>query len=138
VETVDEFVEKILVIKTNIINLSYNKISLAQSNHVNLYSRTTSIAKASLFNSNENLKGIKERIALIAPSIIKQNENKLHGFEDQIRALDPKRLLARGWSITRTQSGEIISSTKNLFNGDKIETIFENGTVKSTINEVVK
>ena len=138
VETVDEFVEKILDIKTNIINLSHNKISLAQSNHVNLYSRATTIAKASLFNSNENLKDIKKRIALITPNIIKRNENKLHGFENQIRALDPKRLLARGWSITRTQSGEIISSTKNLFNGDEIETIFENGTVKSTINEVVK
>ena len=138
VETVDEFIEKILEIKTNIINLSRNKISLAQSNHVNLYSRTTTIAKASLVNSNENLKGIKERIVLIAPSIIKRNESKLNGFEDQIRVLDPKRLLARGWSITRTQNGEIISSTKNLFNGDEIETIFENGTVKSTINEVVK
>ena len=138
VETVDEFIEKILEIKTNIINLSRNKISLAQSNHVNLYSRTTTIAKASLLNSNENLKGIKERIVLIAPSIIKRNESKLDGFEDQIRVLDPKRLLARGWSITRTQNGEIISSTKNLFNGDEIETIFENGTVKSTINEVVK
>ena len=138
VETVDEFIEKILEIKTNIINLSRNKISLAQSNHVNLYSRTTTIAKASLLNSTENLKGIKERIVLIAPSIIKRNESKLNGFEDQIRVLDPKRLLARGWSITRTQNGEIISSTKNLFNGDEIETIFENGTVKSTINEVVK
>ena len=138
VETVDEFIEKMLKIKTNIINLSHNKLSLAQSNHVNLYSRTTTIAKASLLNSNENLKGIKERIVLIAPSIIKRNESKLNGFEDQIRVLDPKRLLARGWSITRTQNGEIISSTKNLFNGDEIETIFENGTVKSTINEVVK
>ena len=138
VETVDEFIEKILEFKTNIINLSHNKISLAQSNHINLYSRTTTIAKASLLNSNENLKGIKERIVLIAPSIIKRNESKLDGFEDQIRVLDPKRLLARGWSITRTQNGEIISSTKNLFNGDEIETIFENGTVKSTINEVVK
>ena len=138
VETVDEFIEKILEIKTNIINLSHNKLSLAQSNHVNLYSRTTTIAKASLLNSTENLKGIKERIVLIAPSIIKRNESKLNGFEDQIRVLDPKRLLARGWSITRTQNGEIISSTKNLFNGDEIETIFENGTVKSTINEVVK
>ena len=95
------------------------------------------IAKTSLFNSNENLKGIKERISVIVPNIIKRNGDKLHGFEDQIRALDPKRLLARGWSITRTQNGEIISSTNNLFKGDEIETIFEDGTVKSTINEVV-
>ena len=137
VETVNEFIEKILAIKTAIINLSHNKISLAQSHHSNLYSRTMTIAKTSLFNSNENLKGIKERISVIVPNIIKRNESKLHGFEDQIRALDPKRLLARGWSITRTQNGEIISSTNNLFKGDEIETIFEDGTVKSTINEVV-
>ncbi len=137
VETVNEFIEKILAIKTAVINLSHNKISLAQSHHSNLYSRTVTIAKTSLFNSNENLKGIKERISVIVPNIIKRNGDKLHGFEDQIRALDPKRLLARGWSITRTQNGEIISSTNNLFKGDEIETIFEDGTVKSTINEVV-
>ncbi|HJO41622.1 MAG: exodeoxyribonuclease VII large subunit [Acidimicrobiaceae bacterium] len=137
VETVNEFIEKILAIKTAVINLSHNKISLAQSHHSNLYSRTVTIAKTSLFNSNENLKGVKERISVIVPNIIKRNGDKLHGFEDQIRALDPKRLLARGWSITRTQNGEIISSTNNLFKGDEIETIFEDGTVKSTINEVV-
>jgi len=136
VETVNEFIEKILAIKTGIINLSHNKISLAQSHHSNLYARTVTIAKTSLFNSNENLKGVKERIALIVPNILKRNEDKLLGFEDQIRVLDPKRLLARGWSITRTQNGEIISSTKNLFEGNEIETIFEDGTVKSTINEV--
>ena len=137
VETVNEFIEKIRAIKTAVINLSHNKISLAQSHHSNLYSRTVTIAKTSLFNSNENLKGLKERISVIVPNIIKRNGDKLHGFEDQIRALDPKRLLARGWSITRTQNGEIISSTNNLFKGDEIETIFEDGTVKSTINEVV-
>ena len=137
VEIVNEFIGKILAIKTAIINLSHNKISLAQIHHSNLYSRTVTIAKTSLFNSNENLKGVKERISVIVPNIIKRNGDKLHGFEDQIRALDPKRLLARGWSITRTQNGEIISSTNNLFKGDEIETIFEDGTVKSTINEVV-
>ncbi len=138
VETVNEFVKKILTIKTNIVNLSQNKISLAQSNHSNLCSRTANIAKASLINSTENLKGIKERISIMAPNILKQNESKLHGLEDQIRALDPKRLLARGWSITRTQNGEIVSSINNLFNGDEITTIFENGTVRSTINEIIK
>jgi exodeoxyribonuclease VII large subunit len=138
VEIVNGFVKKILAIKTTIVNLSQNKISLAQSNHSNLCSRTATIAKASLINSNENLNGIKERISIMIPNIIKRNVDKLHGFEDQVRALDPKRLLAQGWSITRTQDGEIISSTNNLLNGDEIVTIFKNGTVKSTIKEVVK
>ena len=88
-------------------------------------------------DANILLKRIKERVSIAVPNIIQQNINKLHVFEDQIRVLDPKRLLARGWSITRTQNGEIISSTNNLFNGDEIVTIFEDGTVKSTINEVV-
>ena len=136
--TVNEFVEKILSVKTNVVNLAHNKLTLAKSNHSNLQSRTATIAKASLTNSNEVLKRIKERVSIAVPNIIQQNINKLHVFEDQIRVLDPKRLLARGWSITRTQNGEIISSTNNLFNGDEIVTIFEDGTVKSTINEVVK
>ena len=91
-----------------------------------------------MLNSNENLKALKERTLLTIPNIIKNHENKLFAFEAQIKALDPKRRLAQGWSITRNKDGEIISSTNDLFINDEIVTIFENGTVKSTINEVVK
>tara|TARA_B100001123_G_scaffold135064_2_gene156672 strand:- start:3147 stop:4406 length:1260 start_codon:yes stop_codon:yes gene_type:complete len=138
VNIVENFVEKIFVTKSNIGNLSQNKISLAKAEQTNLYSRTATIAKASLLNSNENLKALKERTLLTIPNIIKNHENKLFAFEAQIKALDPKRRLAQGWSITRNKDGEIISSTNDLFINDEIVTIFENGTVKSTINEVVK
>ena len=75
---------------------------------------------------------------LTIPNIFKDHESRINAFEDQIRALDPKRRFAQGWTITRTETGEIISSSDNLFAGDAIVTIFEDGTVKSTISEVVK
>ena len=106
--------------------------------HLSIYLFLKTIAKASLTNSNEKLERIKERISITVPHIFQKHANKLRVSDDQIRVLDPKRLLKRGWSITRTQNGEIISSTDNLFTGDEIVTIFEDGTVKSTINEVVK
>ena len=138
IETVDAFVNKLLSVKAGVVNFAHNKISLAKSNHSNLHTRTATIAKASLTNSNEKLERIKERISITVPHIFQKHANKLSVSDDQIRVLDPKRLLKRGWSITRTQNGEIISSTDNLFTGDEIVTIFEDGTVKSTINEVVK
>tara|TARA_B100000700_G_scaffold330128_1_gene454829 strand:- start:2511 stop:3770 length:1260 start_codon:yes stop_codon:yes gene_type:complete len=138
VEIVEKFVEKIFVIKTNIANLSHQKIALAKSKQINLSSRTAAIAKTSLVHSSENLKAIKKRILLTIPNIFKDHESRINAFEDQIRALDPKRRFAQGWTITRTETGEIISSSDNLFAGDAIVTIFEDGTVKSTISEVVK
>lgn len=49
--------------------------------------------------------------------------------------LDPNRLLKRGYSIT-LKDGHTVRDASQLQEGDELETRFENGTVRSVVNQV--
>ena len=49
--------------------------------------------------------------------------------------LDPAHTLARGWSITRTISGQIVRDAGDVAPGDTITTTFATGTARSRVEE---
>jgi exodeoxyribonuclease VII large subunit len=59
-------------------------------------------------------------------------ERQLVGHEAHARALDPARLLARGWSITRTADGRAATAT-DLAVGAELVTHLADGQVRSTV-----
>ncbi|WP_159517687.1 exodeoxyribonuclease VII large subunit [Sunxiuqinia indica] len=65
---------------------------------------------------------------------LKEEENKLTNFEGQVRLMDPKSVLKRGYSLTYS-GGHLIKSTKQLSDGDEIETQLSDGKVKSKITK---
>lgn len=52
------------------------------------------------------------------------------------RALDPVRLLDRGWSITRRGDGTVVRSTGQVTPGESVTTILADGTLTGTIEAV--
>lgn len=53
--------------------------------------------------------------------------------EVTLRALDPARALARGWSITHTSHGELVRGPANAARGSTIVTTTAAGTIESTV-----
>ena len=60
----------------------------------------------------------------------------LEAAEARLRLLDPVTTMARGWSITRSVDGTIVTSTSNVVVGDKIVTHFADGTITSEVEKV--
>ncbi len=68
-----------------------------------------------------------------------------HTFEDQsirllqlerlLTSLDHTKVLKRGYSITRSSSGTILTSAKNIKNSDQIETTLSDGTIYSHVTQ---
>src|ERR687893_438686 len=58
---------------------------------------------------------------------------ELDAVEAQVRALDPARTLARGWSITRGADGRVVRSAAALAPGDALVTTLADGQVASTV-----
>jgi len=54
----------------------------------------------------------------------------------RIDAADPRRTLARGWSITRTASGTVVRRSADLAPGDQLVTTFADGTAHSHVTRV--
>ena len=51
-----------------------------------------------------------------------------------MRALDPARTLARGWSITRDAQGRVVRSAAAVGPGDRLVTKVAEGEVHSTVD----
>ena len=73
------------------------------------------------------------RLALRAPRAIAEADRALASIEARLRALDPERTLARGWSITRTADGRVVRSPDEVAPGDALLTQVAAGTVRSTV-----
>jgi exodeoxyribonuclease VII large subunit len=60
-------------------------------------------------------------------------EAKLEGVAAQVRALDPARVLARGFSITRDSAGLVVRDGAALVPGDRLTTELAAGRVASVV-----
>jgi exodeoxyribonuclease VII large subunit len=60
-----------------------------------------------------------------------RHRERLAAIEARTRALDPARVLARGWTITRDADGKAIRSASSVSPGATITTTFADGTVRS-------
>jgi exodeoxyribonuclease VII large subunit len=66
---------------------------------------------------------------------IKLENSHLRGTRATLRALSPQGTLERGFSIVRTESGEIIRNIAETKAGDKIRIRVSDGETKATITE---
>jgi exodeoxyribonuclease VII large subunit len=68
---------------------------------------------------------------------IRQEKDKLHFYEKNIEALNPERILKRGFSLTMVK-GKIIKDAKQLIEGTEIDTILAVGKITSKVMSVNK
>lgn len=60
----------------------------------------------------------------------------LDGVEARVRALDPRRVLERGYTITRTKDGTIVRAAAAVTAGDVVVTETGDGTVQSRVEGI--
>jgi exodeoxyribonuclease VII large subunit len=74
------------------------------------------------------------RLAQRPPRLLAAAERELRAVDAQVRALDPRRVLTRGWSITRTADGRTLRSAADAAAGDELVTTLADGSVRSTVS----
>jgi exonuclease VII large subunit len=62
-------------------------------------------------------------------------EDRLAGAEQRLALLDPERLLARGWSITRTDEGVLVTDPAQVKPGADLQTVVAGGVIPSVVTE---
>jgi len=66
--------------------------------------------------------------------ILQKAESQLKGFSENIRLLDPLKILGRGYSITMN-NGQVVTGPSKLKKGDAIQTYFLEGAVPSVVTD---
>ncbi len=96
----------------------------------------TSVASSLVANEVRVLNG-RDRLRRRLPQVIERSSLQVGGLEARVRLLDPRELMKRGWSVTRTASGLVVRSVSDVVDGDLLTTQLPDGTITSTVGAVV-
>ena len=135
-------------------------LSRAKESNEKLRARLMTSAKVKLINSRHSLMTLKsstinasrirretqknlidrfyEKILRTAESKVQQNLGRIGNLEIRLRAVDPRAVLSRGYSVTTKENGEIVTSAQELIESDVITTYFAEGKVISEVKTVHK
>ena len=64
-------------------------------------------------------------------------ERHLQGVAGRLQALSPLAVLARGYSITMTPAGHVVTTVSAVQAGDQLETLLARGRLVSTVDRVI-
>jgi exodeoxyribonuclease VII large subunit len=91
-------------------------------------------ARVHLQSHQRRLEALTHRLTQRAPQILSTRHRDLDALEAQVRALDPRRTLARGWSITRRASDStLIRSPDDVTPGENLVTTLADGEITTTV-----
>jgi exodeoxyribonuclease VII large subunit len=88
-----------------------------------------------LVAAGRELDHLARRTAVAAPRLLDDSERRVQGLAARARAHDPSTALARGWSITRDDSGRVLRSATRVLPGATLHTTLADGTVRSVVPE---
>ena len=77
-----------------------------------------------------------ERLRTRPRTALERQSQKLMMHAASVRLLDPVTTMARGWSITRDSSGNVVRSISEIKKGDTVVTVLADGSITSTVEGV--
>jgi exodeoxyribonuclease VII large subunit len=83
----------------------------------------------------EHLAGETARLVAGSQRTLNEAARTTAGQLTQLRAHAPERVLARGYSLTRTAAGDLVTDAAGLTAGDVIATAFGQGTATSVVSD---
>ena len=85
---------------------------------------------------------MKEDVASLSEELNESIEDKIENLKvelahrnERLKILNPKQVLSRGYSISMNKDGKVITSKKDVKQGDQIVTAINDGTIYSTVDK---
>ncbi|HSX24514.1 MAG TPA: exodeoxyribonuclease VII large subunit [Candidatus Andersenbacteria bacterium] len=91
-----------------------------------------------LQQATRNIAQLLQRISSVSVRMrdaVATTQQQVDSMKRMLIALSPEKVLARGFSITRTKAGTVIKSTKDITTGDELVTTLADGTVSSVVGK---
>ena len=111
----------------------FSLVKTRQEAHINMIKeRISNAIQRKLDQDKHHLDILSNTIAPLLEKKLSNEQHRLEILTQRTKALDPQRLLKRGYSIT-LKNGKAVHNAQTLKIGDEIETRLERGTIKSII-----
>jgi len=136
IELVRDFIESTEQAWDGIATFALRELELSASRLSERANRISTKVLDALANASKRLAMISQRVKHRPAEVFRLEKSSLDAFAERLRLLDPVNTMARGWSITRNTTGDIVRDVTKLKTGDKLVTTFANGSATSTIQEI--
>ncbi len=90
-----------------------------------------------ILEQKKEISHLKRRLLLALERNFKTKREMLRLLSGRLEALSPLAVLARGYSIVRRQSGEVVRDSSSLKEGEILEIILHKGRLKALIKEIL-
>ncbi len=134
-------------IRHQLIHLSqlHNRLLRAWERLLEIYTWRIEILKQQMQSVkpaiNTREKHLQESAARLQRAMMYRLENlqtQLSRHQQHLTHLNPKAVLARGYSIAYTASGEILQNSQQIHTGDNVRLVFAKGSARANITETNK
>ena len=115
-----------------LINRGKDFIVRAGITPANSSSRLKSVVRNFTGNKRSDLVNTELSLIKNALAYTRQKENELSSLNNSLNLLSPLNVLKRGYTIT-SKNGKMLTSSELVKNGDPIDTLFSDGTIRSTV-----
>jgi exodeoxyribonuclease VII large subunit len=88
-----------------------------------------------LRDSDAALERHQGRLRAVATGALRGERHRVEGATQRLRALDPQRVLERGYTITRTSDGRVVRAAASVVAGDVLVTQTADGSVHSHVDD---
>jgi exodeoxyribonuclease VII large subunit len=93
-------------------------------------------AEVGLERNRAALAGQTQELTRISRHGLTSAEQRLANLHSVLAVFDPRRQLARGWSLTKTEDGRVLRSVAELAPHDTIVTMFADGNATSSVEHL--
>jgi exodeoxyribonuclease VII large subunit len=90
------------------------------------------LATSAAGRAEERLDSRASRVSGLARARLRESSARIDVLAARADAFDPARLLARGWSLTRTADGALVRTVADAPPGTRLVTTLADGEVRST------
>jgi exodeoxyribonuclease VII large subunit len=95
--------------------------------------RLLALATTAAGRAEERLDARAARVGGLARARVREASAMVDVLAARAESFDPTRLLARGWSLTRTADGRLVRSVADATAGTELVTTLADGKVRSTV-----
>lgn len=78
---------------------------------------------------------LKNKIEQSAMMYLQMEQMNIVNYRQRLEALDPQKIVKRGYTMTLSQSGKLLSSVEDVVDGEQIVTLLRDGRITSVVKK---
>ena len=83
--------------------------------------------------AKEEVQQLSKRLEMSLAHLLEMSSNQVRSLSSRLEALNPRNVISRGYSMTTDERGNIVTSVKQIAEGDTLKSVLKDGTITSKV-----